>query len=126
MSDLISHLEGLDGPCRETDFRIWLALGDVDVSGPVKTTVVGGVAGRAAWECGSFGIWDDQLPAYTSSVDAALTLVKGGWDYGFLSDGTAFIWPDGGFDLLEGIQSQAVTPAIALCIASLRARSSTS
>jgi len=70
-------------------------------------------------------LYDDPLP-YTASIDAALTLVPEGcgWEiYNTTCDqpkvwAKVYGWP--GCD--EAARANATTPALALCIAALRAR----
>lgn len=63
---------------------------------------------------------------YTSSLDAALTLVPEGWDWIVFGAGGADVWKVGPGNELHRIdETYAATPALALCIASLRARSAT-
>lgn len=113
MSDLITRLEALTGPCRECDYLI-----SAEVFGS-----------RAQW----------RMPRqYTSSIDAAMTLVPEGWhiheaNFGdpdcppmlakpyFLllpnrNNNDGWTQPDRSRD-----GAQAATPAIALCIAALKA-----
>lgn len=65
-----------------------------------------------------------RLPSYTASLDAAMTLVPEGCDVTLDVEkgrGGAIVFDDLG---VEGIgRSSAATPALALCAASLRARS---
>ena len=68
-------------------------------------------------------------PAYTTSLDAALTLVPDGWDWQ-VEGGTppmcAMVSDNGGKFLIQGDQEfyayHKTSPALALCIASLKAR----
>lgn len=60
-------------------------------------------------------------PAYTASLDAAMTLAEGcGGEVTFFKDGTAkaFLWQP--YPL--AVEAKAATPALALCAAALRAR----
>lgn len=116
MSDLIKQLEALTEPCRECDSAISLA-----VDGYPFDVVMGELYG----------------PAYTTSVDDAMTLVPKGWVIEALR-----FWPtatpasrvalwetevgDGGLWWHKSkhtkTETEAATPAIALCIAALKAR----
>ena len=62
-------------------------------------------------------------PAYTSSLDAALTLVPEGWDYcisrGHGEPAAASLSPT---MTVGEVLATAPTPALALCIAALKAR----
>lgn len=66
------------------------------------------------------------LPAYTTSIDAALTLVPKGWYWGVDCRGIAHLDPAGTFPVvMDGLpcftELQAATPALAICIAALHA-----
>lgn len=95
IDELIAALEKAEGPSSEIDADIGLTA--------------------AGWEP-----WLSKLPPFTSSLDAALTLVPEGlmWSVGTNGDGRyrADVWTD----VVEiGI---GCSPAIALCIAALEAR----
>lgn len=93
---LIAKLEAATGPDRDVDWKI---------------TLVVSPAGFRYHDC----------PAYTASLDAAQALVPEGyaWHCGCEIDLTPFARVFG-HDLHE--EECAATPALALCIASLRAR----
>ena len=60
------------------------------------------------------------VPNYTTSLDHALTLVPEGWIWDVTSTGCAWTMPD---DVcVEQYSAYAATPALSLCIASLKAR----
>jgi len=68
-------------------------------------------------------IWREALPRYTTSLDAALSLVPEGWHWCACSDerpGFANV-----HQLVSGVgpanSAEAASPALALCAASLRA-----
>lgn len=94
MSDLIERLERATGPSAELDARIWCELNGSDYIAP------------HTWEgqSGKLYVHDYTVPAYTASIDAALTLCPGG------------------FASVGGHSANGATPALALCIAALRAR----
>lgn len=110
ISDLISRLEKATGPDGELDGDIAVTMG-LYAKRPVVCTP----------------------PAYTASIDAALTLVPEGWWWGVTKGAddiglpvdqspenfSAGCWPEPG-----SFQKRywAKTPAIALCIAALKAR----
>ena len=117
MEKLIERLEAATGPDRELDAAIL-----------VQT--------RVGWSDRQYWNWRGCLPKgdeanteldyardraknFTSSIDAALTLVPKGddWKVGF--NGHAHAWAKTG---IAGMAT-ATTPALALCIAALRARS---
>ncbi len=73
--------------------------------------------------------WD--LPRYSRSLDAAVTLIPKGWrweaaDYGGNQDGPrAALWHGIPAEHIDDVQHHGAfgeTPALALCIAALRAR----
>ena len=116
MDDLIARLEKAKGPDRELDGDIALHLGLVPRG--MERGWAGGWAGNgkqfdAAW--------------YTSSTDAALTLVPEGWGWSLDWDGGCSVFreplsgrlPDNEFG------ADGPSPAIALCIAALKARADT-
>lgn len=102
MRDLIARLEAATGPDRDLDFAIAAAVG-----------------------------WPDSPHShqharrYTEHLDAARSLVPEGWDwsvdgFGKSARGRGYLYspyPD-----CEEVEAEAATPAIALCIAALRAR----
>jgi len=65
-------------------------------------------------------------PAYTASIDAAMTLVPEGWGRMFNQSENGLhcnVCLARSYPTNAVVYSEAATPAIALCIASLRARS---
>jgi hypothetical protein len=118
MTDLIKKLEALEAPCRECDYAIGKANGydyEEELGGAIRKTG----------------------PAYTASIDAAMTLVpEGDYDQDWVRTTRA---ASEGFKLwqvriaLETTQQdpdetspvalgEHDNPAIALCIAALRAQ----
>lgn len=118
---LADRIEQADGPSRELDVEIFLTvLGDgwrvqTDCAlfpEQVQTGRVQEVSG-----CG----WRNS-PAYTSSIDAALTLVPAGWFWSITMRGEK----RGEFHaccVRQGplVWHEGITPALALCAAALRA-----
>lgn len=96
-SDLIARLEKAKGPSRDLDARIEHTL-----------------AGTPAH-------WEDDLPAYTSSLDAAVSLVPEsvGFKIALMPCAEG---PEHWASVDWGTQFPGATPAIALCIAALKAR----
>lgn len=95
LADLIARLEKAQGPDRLVDIAIWGLVGDAQ---PAALPI----------------------PSYTASLDAALTLVPHGkeWEmYGGVQP-VALIYYAGS----RYVDGRAATPALALCIAALRAR----
>jgi len=136
MNSLIERLEKASGPDRELDLAIQL---EVFPNGEIASLTqyrrgFDGLAGMAwgIYHGGSvaFEKRDDQgrcfynggyqLPHYTSSLDAAMTLVPSEYKVDAQrtnSDGYACVW---GFAGNRSVR--AATPALALCIAALKAR----
>lgn len=98
MSDLIERLEKATGPDRQLDAAISEALT--------------GIPEKIAFEHPNF-----VPPRYTASIDAALTLVPGSM-VSLRFQRTGQTWGC----YLNGRDTNATAPAIALCIAALRAR----
>lgn len=148
---LIERLEAASAPDRELDAAIFMAANPTIRLSPksrplllkrVWPTVNGGR--DVFWyetKSGCMGGLDDA--PYTASIDAAMTLVPEGWLVGFEQDSRferpgkvlAWAWPfDSDYDPdwqlgQEGQQGNpdaakghANSPALALCIASLKAR----
>lgn len=123
LNDLIARLEAAEGPSRELDARITAVLNN-----PGKPfEEINWIAAEAAWGAHAF-------PLYTASIDAAMTLVPKGWHI-LLSDWEhaklrergpwqCIITQPGTRDTFEPRFrcDHAPTPALALCIAALRAR----
>ena len=107
--ELIARLDEAVDPERDLDLHIWCVANGV--------AGIGAMSARVRWLSNDF-------PYYTASIDAALTLVpadhfwcitmrgckRGGFDACCLPVGTQMEWHAG------------TTPAIALCIAALKAR----
>ena len=122
MTNLLTRLESAEVGNRKLDFAIGCELG---IDGCVQLD-------DGTWDHILPGTW----PAYTTSLDAALTLVPEGavWhvmtDYGGLNRAkigpkgrpSASVYDAGEVDHPTFIQEDAATPALALCIAALRAR----
>ena len=75
--------------------------------------------------------WDAGLPDFSGSLDAALTLVPGRWQWLWRVEALSSVnrygallsfFPTTGEENKENIIAKASTPALALCIAALRAR----
>ena len=113
MLALADRVESLTGPDRETDERIGMAIG-------LKNTI------RVGHEClGTDRIVPVRCPAYTASLDSAMSLVPDNVRTGalFFGEGggepavSLHIKPDG-----VSCKGNAATPALALVAAALRAR----
>lgn len=138
LSDLIERLVALKGPDRELDWAIAIAIGLVEIrfdeGNQVERAYL--VTDKPIMRyLGSEGQykWHD-LPHFTASLDAALTLVPEGWDWRVSGPDWenhervshfAHVREYQGMSSpkrdAEGDARHSV-PAIALCIAALRAR----
>lgn len=140
LSDLIAALEKAEGPSRELDLSINLTLRlDDDIAKAVKSRRGFDSHEGMSWEINHRAIVfqtynsDGQcffngsypLPAYTASIDAALSLVKGMWSLSH-EDGMPFARvmvanANGDYVGQTYGWANAETPALALCIAALKA-----
>lgn len=111
MRDLIERLEKATGPDRELDLVIAKRFNtyrlNTSYMGPDDPD------------------WTEHFPEYTASIDAALTLVPDGFRHAFWHHHSVYlgaeVFPDkGGGPMHKG--HDAKTPAIALCIAAMKAR----
>ena len=117
MRELIARLEAATGPDRELDAAIAVQVGiNPDYQGD-----------------GRYG-----CPKFSASLDAALTLVPEGWEWSISGSGTAAIcscWNDDYAEVfpstdrkqprhtpMERWHPKTATPALALCIAALKAK----
>ncbi len=141
---LIAALEAAEGPSRELDGEVALAVGwqhkasqdGKGVSGePIIRHTWTSPTGEDFWQKTTIfnraDKFPDELPAYTESIDAALSFTPEGWEWwvrhNIAGDYTSQpgSWYMGqiseymGKWRFEGISR--ATPAIALCIANLRA-----
>ena len=116
MSDLITRLEAATGPDRELDAAICIDLG------LSKDNVMVGVDG---WCINSETNPNPyKSPTFTASIDAALTLVPEGY-YPIIdfAEVKCFIRDRNNFDHDPPAWcAKAPTPALAICIAALKAR----
>ena len=133
---LAERVEALAGPCRETDRAIWH-----DHFGHCRhaNTVRSGAQSDTGFDCVDCGAdsWgnkskapypvgdrlNDAAPAFTASLDAAMTLVPEGWATRLaVEDRHSHSW---GWTLRGGYgvdaHGRAATPALALTAAALRA-----
>ncbi len=121
IEELIARLEAATGPCRELDAQIAMAAG-----------IAPAVAFRpcVSPDPGTFGIgaYDTWVaPLYTASVDAALMLVPEGWcpligQNVHHRHWSCLVQRVRGSGDIDSRHNNAPTPAIALCIAALKAR----
>ena len=138
MLDLIKRLENASSGSRELDAEI---AAFVHGTATKSITDVRGDEIYRGYKAPDTGHWK-RCPHYTTSLDAALTLVLegSGWDVGFIAANEApiaHVWRDStdaeqavietdvGKPLPRGgivFRGKAATPALALVIASLKAR----
>lgn len=108
LDELIARLEAATGPSRELDFWCWW-WGKASHDGELPDA-----------DYVTANIKSDPGPRYTASIDAALTLVPEGWEWCAYGAGGADVWwPEG---LHAQKMTYAASPAVALCIAAIRAR----
>ena len=118
--ELAARCEAATGPDREIDCRISLELsgiayGDSDVAEMLlyRDEPTGYGRYRPA---------DEHVPAYTASLDAAMTLVPEGHVWSVDAGGFAGVEPYNGDPGPSWSTKCGNTPALALCAAALRAR----
>lgn len=127
MNELIERLEKTTGPDRRLDFDLWATLtrplGFPALHEPEEL--------RTRW----FSYWQHfpaAFPRYTALIDDALTLVPDGWrwrveDYNINPKPRAELAEVGqvgdyGIGIKCRAQAAGASPALALCIAALKAR----
>jgi len=116
MKKLITRLKLATEGARDLDGRISRAI---DIPDLVHDE-------HGWWIDSESGTWKN-VTDYTTSLDAALTLVPDDWHWyvGTNEEGPdAIIWYPGDYRL--AVKATASTPALALCIAALKARDSLS
>lgn len=120
LSDLIKQIEGATAPGRDIDVEIALLLGWRRKVEYVKQDEHGEPVRKVFWVVPTGGDYG-KVPRYTSSVDAAMTVVQevapgivGGVSWEEDGRGAAILG--------DGTYCQAATPAMALCIAALKAK----
>jgi hypothetical protein len=125
MDDLLARLEMATGPDREPDRLIEETLPGV-LRHPHRDLVAEGyvISGEGHRYYGPGQGY--RAPPYTESIEAAMSLVPEGWCWSVR--GGAFTPPSAQLNYLEDdtrageVYAEATTPAIALCIAALKAR----
>lgn len=125
MNDLIEQLQSADGPNRGFDAALAKHWGHTVCSDQGRWRVYGGAVSRTNKR---------KLPAYTSDLNAALTLLPDGWEWtagvfrGEDDNGPPFFADCGNFEEPNGnedctyFEARGQTPAIAICIAALKAK----
>ena len=126
-NELAQRVEALDKPDRETDVVIGVAIGWSHPSAPCSLTHLherlGASLAELTRDANSTQSILGQLPHYTASIDAAMSLVPANYAFGVglgTNDADVEGWAWAGPD--EGPYSFAKTPALALSAAALRAR----
>ncbi len=132
---LADRIEASKGPSRELDAEIWCEINGKEFPQPPYETIQPDYDADPRGEALFLGIsrsglllqsYKDSTHPYTRSLDAAMTLVPEGWMQ-FDVDATA---PELGVDwrlyrMKDEVTACAATPALALCAAALRARTTT-
>lgn len=77
--------------------------------------------GRRAYHRDGFWVSVGPVLNYTTSLDDALTLVPDGWEWALYCELGKYRVEMG--DPMRNLPAEAATPALALCIASIQARS---
>jgi hypothetical protein len=144
LTALIERLENAEGPSRELDASIAVAIGWKlpQPMGEAKPylkmpTKADGCAVGTYWLMQRSGASLRTAPKFTESIDPAMTLVPEGWDWNLSSNNVACICRDYADAFAPVFWSQkfepprvswdkrigtVATPALALSIAALRAR----
>ncbi len=127
MTDLLTRLSKLDAPDREVDAEICIALQYVTAKGATDIRRDTDEEFKDEWLDFEVDgeLWSEKTPELTASVDAVIALTERelpghGWFVRNDTDGNhagIFIPMS-----LHVIQGRGATPAIALCIALLRAK----
>ncbi|HAC01576.1 hypothetical protein [Brevundimonas naejangsanensis] len=130
LSALIARLEAAEVGSRELDALIWLRFNRPEYSGGVKALEMRGwYDGRGHMiletDTGEEVADDLGIGNYTTSLDAALALAEGvlpGWSWEIYTAYQIKGLMKYGCNLDEQDTAYAFTPALALCIAILRAK----
>jgi hypothetical protein len=136
MLDLAARCEAASGPDRELDAAIAIEIFDGgaahlddprDVTRARKVLISHGAQPGDFEVVGFSGVSLRTAPAYTASLDAAMTLMPKDWAIDCLKEGEVGSWyvnmrPRDWVS--EWRFSKAATPALVLCAAALRARAS--
>jgi hypothetical protein len=140
LSSLLERVKGADGPDREIDACITAALAeplwplregaslyvDMEAYGPYVRVHDPRIGKRSKGNAPMFSL--DEVPAYTSSLDAALALVERvlpGWEILITNEGDpadTWVASIGPRDTFTSFETQRPTPALALLSALLSAK----
>jgi hypothetical protein len=127
-ADLIARLEAATGPDRELDARIWCAVFAPEGAYVERSRFNGEwcIYHGKSVRSGEPRLWEaknSRVRPVTESLDAALTLVPvGGWRWHVDYRPGAQCWHGLSSPFNDECDSLGATPAIALCIAALKAR----
>ena len=110
MTDLITELESAPEESRELDVAIARSLGRNTYGEDQEVTLADGNKTL------------EPIPHYTTSLDAAVTLVPEEWHWEITDIGTAWVGTHLTAQKVVKFAANAATPALALCIAALKAR----
>lgn len=119
--ELASRVEALEVPDRTIDCAIFATVRPgIFGDDAVMYARLDWTRNRGDW------LWlrDQGMPAYTASLDAAMTLVPDGWEWTLFHGGVVSLKPDVAFcrhrETDAGTRADAATPALALTAAALR------
>lgn len=125
MTKLSERVERLEGPDREIDCLIGVAVGwfvtEPNKGWPDRMDYIDIRGGTKSYPGGGF---DQLVSRYTASLDAAMSLVPEGYSWILYSDGSCEVGPTpiAGSMMDAEFTVDAETPAIALCAAALKSR----
>jgi hypothetical protein len=117
MDDLIARLARATGPDQELDEAIWRKFG-----GSVILVKEAGGYEHRRWMDSENVRWAEKLTDFTGSMDCAMQLMPGSIDWELKTARHRAGYIATLFDRQTTFMADAKTPAIALCIAALRAR----
>lgn len=129
MQDLIKRIEAAEGPSRELDAKIWEYLGLAPEYDNLKNNYgCWHYRGEGRYHFADDSSWgrNKYAPEFTSSIDAAMTLVPKGW---IVKEYTTSKLIPHTFEVSKGVGIGGFvghsdhSMALALCAAALRARS---
>lgn len=121
LDEVIERLEKADGPSIKLDTDIGRLLPLPDVFFGLRVTARRFHLRSIDYETedGAYHTGAGMVPHFTASIDAALTLVPNGWDWCVYNSFAQVLEKSGKAVAITAFQKH---PAIALCIAALKAR----
>lgn len=128
LNALIERLSNATGPDRELDAEIFRAIG-MPLPEQFMTAKIA-LEWNETEKCFTFDLAETRVryeqPPFTSSIDAAMTLVPEGYaasvEWSPRYPGSAWLYPPNNVNDIS-FEAEATSPALALCAASLKARS---